>query len=58
MSVAAAGFPEKWGARLYTHDGSSGRGVDFSDVAEVTRPQTYQVPRAEFDRILLDRARE
>src|SRR5215212_5016161 len=56
--MAGASFPEKWGARLFTHDGRSGRGVDFSDVREVTRPQTYQVPRQEFDRILLDRARE
>jgi flavin-dependent dehydrogenase len=54
----AAGFPVKWGARLFTHDGLSGRGVDFSTVSEVRRPQTYQVPRAEFDRILMDRARE
>jgi len=56
--VEAAGFPEKWGARLFTHDGLTGRGVDFSSVTEVRRPQTYQVPRAEFDRILMDRARE
>lgn len=56
--MAAAGFMEKWGARLVTHDGESGRGVDFASVTEVTRPQTYQVPRAEFDRILLERARE
>jgi flavin-dependent dehydrogenase len=56
--IAAAGFPQKWGARLYTHDGLSGRGVDFAAVTEVARPQTYQVPRAEFDRILLERARE
>jgi flavin-dependent dehydrogenase len=56
--VEQAGFPEKWGARLYTHDGGSGRGVDFSTVTEVSRPQTYQVPRAEFDRLLMDRARE
>ncbi|HYC90100.1 MAG TPA: NAD(P)/FAD-dependent oxidoreductase [Thermoanaerobaculia bacterium] len=56
--MEAAGFPEKWGARLYTHDGQTGRGVNFADVREVRRPQTYQVPRAEFDRILLDRARE
>src|SRR6476469_1014185 len=54
----AAQFPVKWGARLFTHDGLSGRGVDFSTVSEVRRPQTYQVPRAEFDRILMDRARE
>jgi flavin-dependent dehydrogenase len=56
--IEAARFPEKWGARLYTHDGRSGRGVDFSDAREVARPKTYQVCREEFDRILLDRARE
>ncbi len=56
--MASAGFPEKWGARLLTHDGESGRGVDFSTVTEATRPQTYQVPREVFDKILLDRARE
>lgn len=56
--IAAANFPIKWGARLYTPDGLSGRGVDFSDVREVKRPQTYQVCREEFDRILLQRAKE
>ena len=56
--IEAACFPEKWGARLFTHDGQSGRYVDFTDVREVTRPQTYQVCRQEFDRILLERARE
>lgn len=56
--MSSASFPEKWGARLFTHDGRSGRGVNFADVSEVRRPQTYQVPRAEFDKILLDRARE
>ena len=56
--IAAAGFPEKWGARLFTHDGQSGRGVNFADVSEVRRPQTVQVSRAEFDQILLDRAKE
>ena len=56
--MEAAAFPEKWGARLFTHDGKSGRGVNFADVSEVRRPQTYQVPRAEFDQILLERARE
>jgi flavin-dependent dehydrogenase len=56
--MASAGFPEKWGARLLTHDGQSGRTVNFADVREVMRPQTYQVPRAEFDRILMERARE
>ncbi|MFL6247219.1 MAG: NAD(P)/FAD-dependent oxidoreductase, partial [Thermoanaerobaculia bacterium] len=33
--MAAANFPVKWGARLVTHDGESGRGVDFSAVTEV-----------------------
>jgi flavin-dependent dehydrogenase len=56
--IEAASFPEKWGARLFTHDGQSGRYVDFTCVREVTRPQTYQVCREEFDRILLERARE
>jgi flavin-dependent dehydrogenase len=56
--MESASFPAKWGARLFTHDGRSGRYVDFTDVREVTRPQTYQVCRAEFDRILLERARE
>jgi len=56
--MEAANFPVKWGARLFTHDGLSGRGVDFATVTEVMRPQTYQVPRSEFDRILMDRARE
>jgi flavin-dependent dehydrogenase len=56
--IESASFPAKWGARLFTHNGQSGRYVDFTDVREVTRPQTYQVCREEFDRILLERARE
>ncbi|HKO02830.1 MAG TPA: NAD(P)/FAD-dependent oxidoreductase [Thermoanaerobaculia bacterium] len=56
--MEAANFPPKWGARLFTHDGEAGRGVDFSDVTEVARPLTYQVSRAEFDNILLTRAKE
>jgi flavin-dependent dehydrogenase len=55
--IEDARFPPKWGARLFTHDGQSGRYVDFTDVREVTKPQTYQVCRQEFDRILLERAR-
>jgi len=56
--IEAASFPPKWGARLLTHNGQSGRYVDFTCVREVTKPQTYQVCRQEFDRILLERARE
>jgi flavin-dependent dehydrogenase len=57
-TMEAAWFPDKWGARLFTHDGLSGRGVDFTDVTEVTKPKTVQVCREVFDKILLDRARE
>ncbi len=56
--VEAASFPRKWGARLITHDGASGRGVDFSVVRGLARAQTWQVERGEFDRILLQHARE
>src|SRR5258708_16161210 len=56
--IEAACFPEKWGARLLTHDGESGRGVNFAEVLEVTRPQTYQVCREGFDGILLYRPRQ
>jgi FADH2-dependent halogenase len=56
--IEAASFPEKWGARLITADGSTGRGVDFTAVRELLRGQTWQVDRAEFDRILLQHARE
>ncbi|MFN2426020.1 MAG: NAD(P)/FAD-dependent oxidoreductase, partial [Candidatus Binatia bacterium] len=56
--IEKAGFPAKWGARLLTHDGSSGRGVDFEASGEVNRPQTWQVRRDRFDLILLERARE
>lgn len=56
--IAAANFPVKWGARLMTHDGEAGRGVDFANVPQLKRPQTYQVCRADFDRILMERARE
>jgi flavin-dependent dehydrogenase len=56
--IEAANFPPKCGARLYTHNGQSGRYVDFADAREVTRPQTYQVCRQEFDKLLLERARE
>ena len=56
--IESACFPAKWGAHLYTHDGQSGRYVDFTNAWDITRPQTFQVCRAEFDRILLDRARE
>ncbi len=56
--VEAACFPPKWGARLYTHDGKTGRGVDFTRASGIRRAKTYQVCREQFDTILLTRARE
>lgn len=56
--IEAACFPPKWGARLYTHDGKTGRGVDFTLASGVRQAKTYQVCREQFDTILLQRARE
>jgi FADH2-dependent halogenase len=56
--IRAAGFPEKWGASLSTHDGALGRSVDFSNASGIRRAQTWQVCREKFDRILLDAVRE
>jgi flavin-dependent dehydrogenase len=56
--MKAANFPDKWGARLITHDGRAGRGVDFMVADELPQPKTYQVCRATFDNILLQRAIE
>jgi flavin-dependent dehydrogenase len=55
-NVAAAGFVQKWGASFTTADGSRQQYVDFSEGVETPRPQTYQVTRAEFDRLLLEHA--
>ncbi|MCC6991781.1 MAG: tryptophan 7-halogenase [Acidobacteria bacterium] len=55
-AIAAAGFVPKWGASFTLADGSLERYADFSRAAEVPQPQTYQVPRDQFDRILLEHA--
>jgi FADH2-dependent halogenase len=55
-AVAAAGFVKKWGASFTTADGGSHQYADFARASEVPRPQTYQVPRATFDQILLKHA--
>lgn len=55
-AVAAAGFVEKWGASFTSADGSVEKYADFSIAPETPRPQTYQVPRAAFDRLLLEHA--
>ena len=54
--VRARGFPAKWGATFGTGDGTFERFADFSVAPEVRTPQTWQVPRAEFDELLLRHA--
>ena len=54
-----AAFFRRNGVRVSIHMTAGAAGyVDFTDVREVNRPQTYQVCRQEFDRILMERARE
>jgi flavin-dependent dehydrogenase len=50
------GFPEKWGATFATGDGTIERFADFATSPEVRTPQTWQVPRADFDDLLLRHA--
>lgn len=52
-AIAAAGFVQKWGASFRTPDGAAERYADFEDAVETPTPQTFQVPRAKFDEILL-----
>jgi len=56
QAVAAAGFVEKWGASFALPDGGAEFYADFTQASQVPAPQTYQVPRAKFDQILLDHA--
>jgi flavin-dependent dehydrogenase len=52
-TVAAAGFIRKWGASFWTLDGSFEQYADFAEAPETPTPQTFQVPRATFDDLLL-----
>jgi flavin-dependent dehydrogenase len=54
--VRNAGFTRKWGASFLTADGSVDRFVDFALAPAVPQPQTWQVPRARFDELLLRHA--
>jgi flavin-dependent dehydrogenase len=54
--VREAGFPEKWGATFMSGDGRIERYADFGVAPGVTTPQTWQVPRATFDELLLRHA--
>ena len=54
--IRQARFPEKWGATFMTPDGRVERFADFAISSEVLSPQTWQVPRAQFDEMLLRHA--
>ena len=55
-AVAAAGFVEKWGASFMFADSDAECYADFACAPEVPQPKTYQVPRDQFDRVLLNHA--
>ena len=54
--IRGAGFPQKWGATFITPDGGVERFADFAISGEIPFPQTWQVPRAQFDDLLLRHA--
>src|SRR5947208_17008862 len=54
--VREASFPQKWGATFMLADGSNERYADFGVAPGVPAPQTWQVPRATFDDLLLRHA--
>jgi flavin-dependent dehydrogenase len=56
-TICAAGFVQKWGASFSTLDGSVERYADFAAAVETPTPQTFQVPRAVFDQVLLEHSR-
>jgi FADH2-dependent halogenase len=56
--VEAAGFTRKWGASFGPADGSAESYADFSVSGEIPFPQTWQVPRERFDKLLLRHAEE
>ena len=55
-TIAKAGFVEKWGASFWEIDGSPASYVDFTAAVETPVPQTFQVPRARWDELLLRHA--
>jgi flavin-dependent dehydrogenase len=54
--VARAGFVRKWGASFTTAGGEADQYADFAQAWEVPQPQTYQVERQKFDKLLLEHA--
>jgi FADH2-dependent halogenase len=56
QDVADAGFVQKWGASFRAWHRDVEQYADFSAAVETPTPQTYQVPRARFDEVLLRHA--
>lgn len=55
--ISAESFVQKWGASFASSDGSFEQYADFAQAAETKAPRTVQVPRARFDRALLEHSR-
>src|ERR1700675_1995753 len=51
--IAEAGFVRKWGASFEGFDGKGEQYADLAAAVETRTPQTFQVPRARFDELLL-----
>lgn len=56
--VRAAGFQVKMGARFYHQGSDRTRFVKFARGLDGSHPSAFQVKRADFDKLLLDHARE
>src|SRR5947209_13907968 len=57
-AICQAGFVHKWGATFCAIDGDSEQYADFAAAVETPTPQTFQVPRAKFDELLLEHSRQ
>ncbi|MGH8046883.1 MAG: NAD(P)/FAD-dependent oxidoreductase [Chthoniobacterales bacterium] len=56
--IEAAGFIVKHGAEIVSNDGDRDTRFYFKDGFRSRRPTAFQVPRADFDKLLLDHAAE
>jgi flavin-dependent dehydrogenase len=56
-TILEAGFVEKWGASFGAIDGAKEQYADFTEAVETPTPQSFQVPRAQFDDLLLAHSR-
>lgn len=58
QKIESAGFQKKFGARFYHQGTERKRLVRFARSIDSSRPLAFQVKRAEFDKLMLDHARE